>query len=78
MAYSIMPLSEFLKEKRKQANLTQPELASKAGVGLRFIRELEQGKATLKMDKVNQVLKLFGHELGPVPLNRQTLINEES
>lgn len=71
-------LREFLKEKRKQAQLTQPELAEKAGVGLRFIRELEQGKTSLRMDKVNQVLKLFGHELGPVPINRQTLINEES
>lgn len=71
-------LSRFIKEKRKQANLTQAELAVKAGVGLRFIRDLEQGKATLKMDKVNQVLKLFGHELGPVPLNRKSLINEES
>lgn len=77
MAYITMPLADFLKEKRKQANLTQPGLAAKAGVGLRFIRELEQGKTTLKMDKVNQVLKLFGHELGPVPLNRKTLINEE-
>jgi y4mF family transcriptional regulator len=71
-------LPDFLKEKRKQAKLTQPELAEKAGVGLRFIRELEQGKTSLRMDKVNQVLKLFGHELGPVPINRQTLINEES
>jgi y4mF family transcriptional regulator len=70
-------LSQFLKEKRKQARLTQPELAGKAGVGLRFIRELEQGKTSLRMDKVNQVLKLFGHELGPVPINRQTLMNEE-
>lgn len=71
-------LPDFLKEKRKRAKLTQPELAEKAGVGLRFIRELEQGKTSLRMDKVNQVLKLFGHELGPVPINRQTLINEES
>lgn len=71
-------LPEFLKEKRKQAQLTQPELAEKAGVGLRFIRELEHGKTTLRMDKVNQVLKLFGHELGPVPINRQKLIDEES
>ncbi len=71
-------LQEFLKEKRKQAQLTQPELAEKAGVGLRFIRELEQGKTTLRMDKVNQVLKLFGHELGPVPINRQKLLDEES
>jgi len=73
-----MRLPEFLKEKRKQAALTQPELAAKAGVGLRFIRELEQGKTSLRMDKVNQVLKLFGHQLGPLPINRQTLMNEES
>lgn len=71
-------LSRFIKEKRKQAWLTQPELAAKAGVGLRFVRDLEQGKATLKMDKVNQLLKLFGHELGPVPVNRKSLIDEES
>lgn len=71
-------LSQFLKEKRKQANLTQPDLAVKAGVGLRFIRDIEQGKTSLRMDKVNQVLKLFGHELGPISINRQRLINEES
>jgi len=46
--------------------MTQPELAEKAGTGLRFIRDLEQGKKTLRMDKVNQLLGLFGYELGPV------------
>jgi y4mF family transcriptional regulator len=61
-----MTLSEFVKQKRSKAKLTQPELAEKAGVGLRFVRDLEQGKPTLRMDKVNQVLQLFGHELGPV------------
>lgn len=61
-----MNLSQFLKEKRAFLKLTQPELAQKAGVGLRFIRELEQGKATVRMDKVNQVLRLFGHELGHI------------
>jgi len=71
-------LADFLKEKRRQANLTQPDLAEKAGVGLRFIRELEQGKTTLRMDKVNQVLKLFGNELGAVPINRNKLLNEKS
>ncbi len=59
-------LSNFVKEKRKKLGLTQPQLAERAGVGLRFIRELEQGKKSLQMDKVNQVLFLFGHELGPV------------
>lgn len=77
MGTEISSLSLFVKQKRKLANLTQPELAAKAGVGLRFVRDLEQGKDRLKMEKVNQVLKLFGHELGPVPLNRKSLINEE-
>jgi y4mF family transcriptional regulator len=72
-----LSLSTFLKEKRKLAGLTQPGLAQKAGVGLRFIRDLEQGKTSLRMDKVNQVLALFGHQLGPVTINRQTLINAE-
>lgn len=58
------------KDKRKTVKLTQPELAEKAGVGLRFIRELEQGKETLRLDKVNQVLQLFGYEVGAVPQSR--------
>jgi len=49
---------------RKAAGLTQAQLAQRAGVGLRFIRELEQGKLTVRMDKVSQVLSLFGCELG--------------
>ncbi|SHF73750.1 transcriptional regulator, y4mF family [Flavisolibacter ginsengisoli DSM 18119] len=74
----MLTLRDFLKQKRKSANLTQPELASKAGVGLRFIRELEQGKTSVRMDKVNQVLRLFGHEMGPVPMDRQKLTDENS
>lgn len=62
-----MNLINFVKERRKFANLTQPELAEKAGVGLRFIRELEQGKPSLRLDKVNQVLQLFGYEAGAIP-----------
>lgn len=58
--------SKFLKDKRKAFNLTQEELALKAGVGLRFIRELEQGKETLRLDKVNQVLSLFGKKVGVI------------
>jgi y4mF family transcriptional regulator len=69
-------LSGFLKEKRKKSSLTQIQLAEKAGVGLRFIRDLEQGKTTLRMDKVNQVLKLFGQELQPGPIDRSKLMNE--
>ena len=59
-------LTKFLKAKRKTHNFTQEELAAKAGVGLRVVREMEQGKVTLRMDKVNQVLALFGAELGVV------------
>jgi y4mF family transcriptional regulator len=61
--------SVFLKEKRKSVGLTQEELAAKAGVGLRFVRDLEQGKQTLRLDKVNQVLILFGKQVGVVDLN---------
>jgi y4mF family transcriptional regulator len=63
-------LSNHVKLKRKQFSLTQPELALKAGVGLRFVRDLEQGKTTLRMDKVNDVLRLFGETLGPINMNR--------
>lgn len=58
-----MNQSIFLKQQRKQSNLTQEELAAKAGVGLRLVREIEQGKTTMRMDKVNQILALFGAEL---------------
>lgn len=61
-----MNLSDLVKSMRKSVQLTQPELAEKAGVGLRFIRELEQGKETLRLDKVNKVLQLFGYEVGAV------------
>ncbi len=66
MTRELNPIATFVKEKRKKLNLTQVELAEKAGVGIRFIRELEQGKETLQLNKVNQVLQLFGHEAGPV------------
>ncbi|MBN2636532.1 MAG: helix-turn-helix transcriptional regulator [Prolixibacteraceae bacterium] len=71
-------LNQFVRQKRKLLGLTQEELSFKAGVGLRFIRELERGKPTLQIDKVNQVLKLFGYELGPVELDRNSTTNEES
>ena len=65
-----MTLPKYVKQMRKQFHLTQIALSEKSGVGLRFIRELEQGKASLRVDKVNQVLNLFGSELGPVPMDR--------
>lgn len=67
-----MELRTFVKAKRKSVNLTQPELAEKAGVGLRFVRELEQGKPSLRLDKVNQVLGLFGYEVGAIPAKRES------
>ena len=67
-------LSQYVKDLRKQYRLTQEDLAEKAGVGLRFVRDLEQGKNTLRLDKVNQVLSLFGAELAPV----KQVYNEES
>lgn len=54
----------FVKQKRKELKLTQEDLALNAGVGLRFVRDLEQGKKTLRLDKVNDVLALFGKEVG--------------
>jgi len=59
-------LIRFVKLMRKQHNLTQVECAQKAGVGLMFLRDLEQGKKSLRMDKVNQVLQLFGATLGVI------------
>ena len=59
-------ISTFLKYQRKKSKLTQEELAIKAGVGIRFIREMEQGKETLQLNKVNQVLALFGFSLSPI------------
>lgn len=59
-------LISFVKERRKTLHLTQRDLADRAGVGLRFIRELEQGKPSLRLDKVNQVLALFGRHMAPV------------
>ncbi len=66
-------LVQFIKQRRKHLGMTQQDLAERAGVGLRFARELEQGKKTVRLDKVNQVLALFGHELGPVAIKRDEL-----
>jgi y4mF family transcriptional regulator len=66
-----MDLTNFVKARRKSVNLTQAELAEKAGVGLRFVREMEQGKQSLRLDKVNQVLQLFGYKVGAVPAKKE-------
>ena len=58
-------IAQFVKQKRKEAGLTQEEFAIRSGLGLRFVRELEQGKETVRMDKVNQALSMFGMETVP-------------
>ena len=63
-------LSRYVKAMRKQYNLTQVEPSEKSGVGLRLVRELEQGKQTLRLDKVNQILNLFGSEVGVIPMTK--------
>lgn len=60
----------FVKQKRKELKLTQEELALNAEVGLRFVRDLEQGKKTLRLNKVNDVLALFGKEVGVIDKDR--------
>jgi len=71
-----MELISFIKKQRKLNKMTQRDLAEKAGVGIHFIRDLEQGKKTLRMEKVNQVLALFGMELGPV--KKQGVLDESA
>ena len=58
-------IGTYIKEKRKKAGLTQEEFAMRSGLGLRFVRELEQGKETVRLDKVNQALAMFGKEAVP-------------
>lgn len=58
-------IAQFIKQKRKEAGLTQEEFSIRSGLGLRFIRELEQSKKTVRMDKVNQALSMFGMEAVP-------------
>ena len=59
------PIAEFVKKSRKEAGLTQEEFAMRSGLGLRFVRDLEQGKTTVRMDKVNVALGMFGMEAAP-------------
>ena len=58
-------IAEFVKKSRREAGLTQEEFAMRSGLGLRFVRELEQGKETVRMDKVNIALAMFGMEAVP-------------
>ena len=58
-------IGEYIKQERKKAGLTQEEFAMRSGLGIRFVRELEQGKETVRLDKVNQALAMFGMEAVP-------------
>ena len=64
-------IGEFVKRKRKEVGLTQAEFALRSGLGLRFVRELEQGKETVRLDKVNQALAMFGMTAVPGKANRE-------
>ncbi|MCR5453123.1 MAG: helix-turn-helix transcriptional regulator [Lachnospiraceae bacterium] len=66
-------IGEYIKTERKKAGLTQEEFAIRAGLGLRFVRELEQGKETVRLDKVNQALSMFGMEAVPGDMDRSGL-----
>lgn len=68
-------IAQFVRDRRKKASLTQVELSDFTGVGLRFVRELEQGKPNVMTDKVNQVLLFFGHTLTPTPISDETRRN---
>ncbi|MBL7767699.1 MAG: helix-turn-helix transcriptional regulator [Flavipsychrobacter sp.] len=68
-------LQAFVKAKRKEAGLTQQQFAEKAGVALTVIRKIEQGKNDLQLEKVNQVLKMFGHILAPISI--KSVIDEK-
>ncbi len=61
-------LSEFVKKRRKEVQLTQEEFAERAGVALTVVRKIEQGKTNLNLEKVNLVLAMFGHKLASVEI----------
>ena len=72
----MITLADFVKEKRKEVKLTQEQFAERAGVALTVIRKIEQGKENLNLEKVNQVLKMFGHTLAPTNAKELTQINK--
>ena len=71
------PIPHFVRTKRKFLGYTQIELSLRIGVGLRFLKELEQGKQSLRLDKVNEVLRYFGHTVGPVPLEKENPFKDD-
>lgn len=73
----MIALADFVKQKRKEVYLTQEAFAERAGVGLTVIRKIEQGKENLNLEKVNQVLKMFGHTLAPVSARELSKVNKQ-
>ena len=69
--FNMSTIGNYIKQERKKAGLTQEEFAMRSGLGLRFVRELEQGKETVRLDKVNQALAMFGKEA--VPGNKEVI-----
>lgn len=69
-------LADFVKQRRREVNLTQEEFAERAGVALTVVRKIEQGKTNLNFEKVNQVLAMFGHELSPTKIQVQSVKDE--
>ncbi len=72
------PIAHLVRVKRKKLGYTQSEFAKRVGVGLRFLKELEQGKKSLRLDKVTQVLNYFGYEIAPVLKKKKLLPFEET
>ncbi|TAJ05060.1 transcriptional regulator [Marinilabiliaceae bacterium JC017] len=71
-------LAEFVKRRRKEVDLTQEEFAERAGVALTVLRKIEQGKTNLNLDKINQVLAMFGHVLAQVSIRQISIEQLES
>lgn len=71
------PIANFVRTKRKLLGYSQTELSQRTGVGLRFLKELEQGKQSLRLDKVNEVLRYLGCTAGPIPLPKQNPFTDD-
>lgn len=72
------PIASLVRTKRKLLGITQIELAERIGVGLRFLKELEQGKQSLRLDKVNEVLRYFGYMAGPILLKKENPFEDDN
>jgi y4mF family transcriptional regulator len=78
ITYKMKTLAQFVKEKRVESGLTQEEFADRSGVALTVIRKIEQGKGNLNLEKANQILRMFGHQLAPVSSKQLNAMNQQS